>query len=59
MGICPGGSFADDYNRRCMDVCLNLRYAFSNLTHNVCVDKCLETGYYASDKTKSCVPLCP
>jgi hypothetical protein len=59
--LCPNGSYADKYNRRCMDVCTLKQYAYTNLSvtpvHNLCVEMCPE-GLYASDNSKSCVPVC-
>ena len=60
MQLCPAGSFADSFNRRCMDVCTGTKYAYDNPSNleNTCVEMCPH-GFYGSSATKSCVTVCP
>ncbi len=58
MPICPNGSFADNFTRRCVAECTGTQYGWTDGVTPVCVEVC-PSPTYGDNVTKRCTPDCP
>ena len=58
--MCPNGTYADIYTRRCLVDCLlePSTYMYVNGTERTCILKC-PIGFFSDNSTRNCTPTCP
>ena len=57
MPVCPSGSYADLYTRRCVALCTGNQYGFTDGVTPICVDIC-PSPTFGNNLTRKCITKC-